>query len=83
MNSGLFVRAYGWLLVSSNANLFDTVYKSRHFQRFWVLEVITRATYFAFLSVLHFNEYPGLRTAISMKLMKDHFSQAINETEHL
>mgnify|MGYP001165309453 FL=1 len=61
----------------------DTFYKNRDFQRFWVLEVIARAPYFAFLSVLHFRESLGLRNPLSMKLMKEHFYQAVNETEHL
>ena len=45
--------------------------------------MIARAPYFAFLSVLHLQESLGLKTPLSNKLMKDHFYQAINETEHL
>jgi len=52
-------------------------------QRFWVLEVIARSPYFAFLSVLHFKESLGIKNDQSMYLMKEHFYQAINETEHL
>ena len=36
--------------------ILDFLYKGRHFQRFWVLEEIARAPYFAFLSVLHLRE---------------------------
>tara|TARA_B100000941_G_scaffold285823_1_gene258417 strand:- start:573 stop:1004 length:432 start_codon:yes stop_codon:yes gene_type:complete len=52
-------------------------------QRFWVLEVIARSPYFAFLSVLHFKESLGIKNDKTMYLMKEHFYQAINETEHL
>ena len=61
----------------------DTLYRGRYFQRFWVLEVIARAPYFAFLSVLHFRESLGLRTETHFYLMKEHFQQTVNETEHL
>ena len=39
--------------------------------------------YFAFLSVLHLKESLGLRTEEHYYLMKEHFAQTINETEHL
>ena len=38
----------------------DFLYKGRDYARFWVLEEIARAPYFAFLSVLHFRESMGL-----------------------
>ena len=41
--------------------ILDFLYQGRHFQRFWVLEEIARAPYFAFLSVLHLRESLGLR----------------------
>ena len=41
--------------------ILDFLYKGRDYQRFWVLEEIARAPYFAFLSVLHFRESMGLR----------------------
>ena len=63
--------------------MLDRLYKERNIQRFWVLEVIARAPYFAFLSVLHFRESLGLKNHITLKLMKEHFYQAVNETEHL
>ena len=59
------------------------LYRGRDFQRFWVLEVIARAPYFAFISVLHFRESLGLRGEEHIYLMKEHFYQALNETEHL
>ena len=63
--------------------IIDTLYRGRHFQRFWVLEEIARAPYFAFLSVLHFRESLGLRGPEHLYLMKEHFNQSVNETEHL
>ena len=66
-----------------SVSILDRIYEGRPIQRFWVLEVIARAPYFAFLSVLHLQESLGLKTPLSNKLMKAHFYQAINETEHL
>ena len=63
--------------------ILDFLYRGRDFQRFWVLEVIARAPYFAFISVLHFRESLGLRGEEHVFLMKEHFYQALNETEHL
>ena len=63
--------------------ILDYLYRGRHFQRFWVLEEIARAPYFAFLSVLHFRESMGLRGPEHLYLMKEHFNQSVNETEHL
>jgi ubiquinol oxidase len=63
--------------------ILDYLYRGRHFQRFWVLEEIARAPYFAFLSVLHFRESMGLRGPEHLYLMKEHFDQSVNETEHL
>ena len=63
--------------------ILDFLYRGRDFQRFWVLEVIARAPYFSFISVLHFRESLGLRGADHIYLMKEHFYQALNETEHL
>ena len=40
-------------------------------------------THFAFLSVLHFRESMGLRGPEHLYLMKQHFEQSVNETEHL
>ena len=63
--------------------IIDYLYRGRHFQRFWVLEEIARAPYFAFLSVLHLRESLGLRGQWHVHLMKEHFEQSVNETEHL
>ena len=63
--------------------IIDYLYRGRHFQRFWVLEEIARAPYFAFLSVLHLRESLGLRGQWHIYLMKEHFEQSLNETEHL
>ena len=64
-------------------SIIDYLYRGRHFQRFWVLEEIARAPYFAFLSVLHLRESLGLRGPEHLYLMKEHFAQTVNETEHL
>ena len=50
--------------------IIDFLYRGRDFQRFWVLEVIARAPYFSFISVLHFRESLGLRGADHIYLMK-------------
>ena len=63
--------------------IIDHFYYGRFFQRFWVLEEIARAPYFAFLSVLHLRESLGLRGPEHLYLMKEHFEQSVNETEHL
>jgi len=61
----------------------DFLYQGRDYQRFWVLEEIARAPYFAFLSVLHLRESMGLRGPEHIYLMEEHFAQTLNETEHL
>ena len=71
-----------WVL-DTTIYILDFLYRGRDFQRFWVLEVIARAPYFAFISVLHFRESLGLRGEEHIYLMKEHFYQALNETEHL
>ena len=63
--------------------IIDFLYSGRDYQRFWVLEEIARAPYFAFLSVLHLRESMGLRGPGHLYLMKQHFEQSVNETEHL
>ena len=69
--------------LSITVAIIDYLYRGRYFQRFWVLEEIARAPYFAFLSVLHFRESMGLRGPEHLYLMKEHFDQSVNETEHL
>ena len=71
------------LVLNFTIAIIDYLYRGRHFQRFWVLEEIARAPYFAFLSVLHFRESMGLRGPEHLYLMKEHFAQSVNETEHL
>ena len=71
------------LILNNTVKFLDFIYSGRSLQRFWVLEVIASSAYFAFLSVLHFKESLGSRNERTMILMKEHFYQAINETEHL
>ena len=71
------------LVLSFTIAIIDFLYQGRDYQRFWVLEEIARAPYFAFLSVLHLRESLGLRGPEHLYLMKEHFAQTINETEHL
>lgn len=66
-----------------SVSLLDFLYQGRDYQRFWVLEEIARAPYFAFLSVLHLKESMGLRSLEHKDLMIEHFEQSINETSHL
>ena len=77
------MKGFNSLVLGFSVSILDRIYEGRSIQRFWVLEVIARAPYFAFLSVLHLQESLGLKTPLSNKLMKAHFYQAINETEHL
>ena len=77
------MRAVNTFVLNFTISIIDYLYRGRHFQRFWVLEEIARAPYFAFLSVLHFRESMGLRGPEHLYLMKEHFDQSINETEHL
>ena len=70
-------------VLSITVAIIDFLYRDLPIQRFWVLETIARAPYFAFLSVLHLKESLGLRTEEHYYLMKEHFAQTINETEHL
>ena len=71
------------IVLSITVSIIDFIYKDLPIQRFWVLETIARAPYFAFLSVLHLKESLGLRTEEHFYLMKEHFAQTVNETEHL
>ena len=64
------------LILNSTVNFLDFIYSGRSLQRFWVLEVIARSPYFAFLSVLHFKESLGIKNEKTMILMKEHFYQA-------
>ena len=71
------------VVLNITVTILDFLYRGRDYQRFWVLEEIARAPYFAFLSVLHFRESMGLRGPEHLYLMKEHFDQSVNETEHL
>ena len=77
------MRQFNTSVLDTTIYILDFLYRGRDFQRFWVLEVIARAPYFAFISVLHFRESLGLRGEEHIYLMKEHFYQALNETEHL
>ena len=71
------------LILSLTVTIIDYLYRGRDIPRFWVLEEIARAPYFSFMSVLHFRESMGLRGPEHTYLMKEHFEQTLNETEHL
>lgn len=71
------------ILLNFTVSVIDFLYRNRPIQRFWLLETIARAPYFAFLSVLHLKESLGLRGDTHLYLMKEHFEQTLNETEHL
>ena len=70
-------------IISITVGIIDFLYQGLPIERFWVLETIARAPYFSFLSVLHFKESLGLRTEEHYYLMREHFEQTVNETEHL
>ena len=68
------------LFLNFTVGIIDSLYRGRHFQRFWVLEEIARAPYFAFLSVLHLRESLGLRGPEHIYLMEEHFAQTLGST---
>ena len=77
------MKEFNSFVLNLTVSILDFLYRGKDIQRFWVLETIARAPYFAFLSVLHFKESLGLRTESHFYLMKEHFAQTVNETEHL
>ena len=77
------MKKFNNLILSLTVAVIDFLYQGRDIPRFWVLEVIARAPYFSFMSVLHFRESLGLRGPEHIYLMKEHFAQTLNETEHL
>ena len=77
------MKKFNELTLNITVAIIDFLYKGRDYPRFWVLEEIARAPYFAFLSVLHFRESMGLRGPEHIYLMEEHFAQTLNETEHL
>jgi hypothetical protein len=77
------MKKFNNIVLSFTISIIDFLYRNHPIQRFWVLETIARAPYFAFLSVLHLRESLGLRGEDHLYLMKEHFAQTVNETEHL
>ena len=77
------MKKFNSFILNITVALIDFLSKGRDIQRFWVLEEIARAPYFAFMSVLHFRESLGLRGPEHTYLLKEHFEQTLNETEHL
>ena len=59
--SYICMKSINTLVLDVTIYILDFLYRGRDFQRFWVLEVIARAPYFSFISVLHFRESLGLR----------------------
>ena len=79
----VMIKKLNSFVLKFSVDILDYLYRGRDYQRFWVLEEIARAPYFAFLSVLHLRESMGLRGPDHLYLMKQHFEQSVNETEHL
>jgi len=77
------MKSFNQFILNITVAIIDFIYRGLPIQRFWVLETIARAPYFAFLSVLHLKESLGLRDLPHYYLMKEHFEQTLNETEHL
>ena len=50
------MKQFNIVVLDITVAILDFLYQGRDYQRFWVLEEIARAPYFAFLSVLHFRE---------------------------
>ena len=53
------MKKFNTVVLNVTVAILDFLYQGRDIQRFWVLETIARAPYFAFLSVLHFKESLG------------------------
>ena len=77
------MKKFNTVVLDITVAILDFLYQGRDYPRFWVLEEIARAPYFAFLSVLHFRESMGLRGPEHIDLMIQHFEQSVNETAHL
>jgi hypothetical protein len=77
------MKKFNDIVLLITVSIIDFLYENYPIQRFWILETIARAPYFSFLSVLHLRESLGLRGEDHLYLMKEHFSQTLNETEHL
>ena len=77
------MKKFNDIVLSITVSIIDFFYRNHPIQRFWILETMARAPYFSFLSVLHLRESLGLRGEDHLYLMKEHFAQTLNETEHL
>ena len=77
------MKKFNTVVLDITVAILDFLYQGRDYPRFWVLEEIARAPYFAFLSVLHFRESMGIRGREHIDLMLQHFEQSVNETSHL
>jgi ubiquinol oxidase len=77
------MKTFNDFVLKITIGIIDFLYYGLPIERFWVLETIARAPYFSFLSVLHLKESLGLRTEEHYDLMREHFEQTVNETEHL
>ncbi len=75
------MKQFNTVVLDITVAILDFLYRGSDYQRFWVLEEIARAPYFAFLSVLHFSESMGLRGPEHIYLMIQHFEQNNNENE--
>jgi ubiquinol oxidase len=69
------------LLVNFLVVVMNTLYKTRPYPRFYVLETVARVPYFAYLSVLHLYESVGLWRKVDW--LKVHFAESWNELHHL
>ena len=67
------MKKFNELTLNLTVGIIDFLYKGKDIQRFWVLEEIARAPYFAFLSVLHLRESMGLRGPDVSEFFPHHF----------
>ncbi|MEM9484444.1 MAG: alternative oxidase [Cyanobacteria bacterium P01_F01_bin.116] len=69
------------VLVGILVFVINTIYKSRPYPRFYVLETVARVPYFSYLSVLHLYETLGWWRQVDW--LKVHFAESWNELHHL
>lgn len=75
------IKAFIRSLVNLLVFVTDTLYQSRPYPRFFLLETVARVPYFAYMSVLHLYETVGFwRKADWLKI---HFAETWNELHHL
>ena len=76
---------YNHHLVDTVHNIINFIYPEtgtkRDFAKFFVLETIDRVPYFAYLSVLHFQETFGVRDITER--MRAHYAETDNKSHHL